>query len=593
MADKGLESRSGGGISAATADALKAEIGQYSGLQKDPNTGEYSNYYSGHAIAPDVDVAKHVDQYLHDAAVHKWGSDVKEQEDVNGVMHYITRAGTSETLSPEQVKQIINSASNVDTPFVQSLTQQKRLGTLGADKVTYDQVANQSPEAKNTADQIQAEADRQGTTFGDVYRQMRMQHVQNDVASKMWEYGISKYAVNNRTSKLEDDGMTEEAKKALDTKDTTNFGVPITLSGYGSDINTPEAVTSELAGSAQKQQAAQAGLADWKQQNGVQQQGTGDATKFIDKNGTDVTAQTLRQQAIITQEQKHQSIIKQMDADAKKESGFNPTPKQLADAEDARQKAMTVNESPVSVGAYLPTTYTAAQKAQMGQSAYDASLRTVQNYSKYEQALKDKSQKLNITTLASRFTKPEDNKKLEELVNNLNVSGDADNNLLGMQHIGTSKDGQQLSADEYNGLKGKIGFAGMVVGADGTMRSIFKATDPKTKKDVQFSMDNIASNQSIPKLLGVDANQMITQQMIRQATSSPDNTATFPIGTAGHKLSIKVLHPDQANQNAAGNYTLSILDKDGHSIKDVPVDNESEVLSRVMAIQKLEAQHGN
>ncbi len=586
MSDKGpggTDGKGGGGIGAETADLLRQELGQYTGLKKDQTSGQYSNYYSGHAIAPDINVDARVKEWAGDIVSRKLGYEVKAEEGVDGQLHYVTRGGSTETVSPDQIKAAINYGSQSDQGFKDFLHQQQRLKTMGTDKVTYDQVANQGPQAKSTADSIQAEADRQGTSFGNVYRQMRMQGVQNEIASNAYGYGM-KYVKNDSDTKTLDDGLTEGAKKKLDDSDT-NFAIPVTLGAYGSDFDTPDKLAGEQQASVQRQQAAQAGLKDWISTNGIKQVGG----KYIDQNGTDVTDQAMRQQLLVKQEQAHQATLKGIDDAAKKEAGFNPTAQDLADASKARQQAMNVSAPPIAPGAYMSIPYTQTEKEGFGQAAYNAKLRDVQNYDKYEQIIKQKAQQQTLTTSAMRFADKKDNDKLEELANNLSTP-DFKNTLLGLKHVGTQQNGEPLTPDEYDAVKGNIHFAGQVVGADGYQHSIFKAVDPKSKKEVQFEMDGVSSTQPMPKLLGVDANQLYTQQMIREATNNQDKTAHIPLSGSA-QLNVRVLGPDEAGIAGRGKYVISVTGKDGKGGTEQNVDDESQLLQKVIGIQKV-AGHG-
>lgn len=220
MSERGADGKAG--IGSETADALMREVSSYSGLKKDAD-GNYTNYYQGAAIAPDVDVAGKVKSWASDIVARETGQEVKSmQEGSDGQMHYITIGGKTGVVTSDQIKNAINYGSQSDQGFKDYLHQKQRLETNGLDRVTYEDMAK-DPKAKDTADTIKAEADRQGTTFGKLYRQIKAEQIKNDVASNAYNYGM-KYVKNDSERKWLDDGLTESASKKL-TDQTQNVAL--------------------------------------------------------------------------------------------------------------------------------------------------------------------------------------------------------------------------------------------------------------------------------------------------------------------------------------------------------------------------------
>lgn len=576
MSDKGPDK---GGIGAETADLLKGELNSYDGLKKDTN-GQYTNFYSGHAIAPDVDVDKKVKDWASDIVSHKVGYEVKAEQGVDGQLHYVTREGKTETVTAQQIHDAINYGSQSDQGFKDYLHQQQRLKTAGLDKVDYNDMAS-NPQGKPTADAIQAEANRQGTSFGKVYQQMRQQQIQSDIANNAYGYGM-KYAQNDKENKSLDDGLTEGAKKKLD--DSNNFAIPVTLGAYGSAFNDPQKLQDELQASKTRATQATQDMQQWIHTNSIKAVNSGGQVKYVDPNGTDVTDQAIRQQLLVQQEQAHQRTLNQIDADAKKQTGYNITPGDIQRANKAgTEAAEEAQHAGLRSGGASDSEINRAR-----QDAYNSALMDNPRYSAYKQAVAAKAQALTITTSAMRFKNELDNKKIEDLVNNLSTS-DFEHNRLGMKHLDSQHNGDAFTPDEFNQVKGKIHFAGQVVGADGQQHFLFKAEDPKSKKDMTFSLDGIQSTQDMPKLLGVDAQQGYTQQLIRSAVNNPGKRATIPLAK-GINLNLRVLGPDEADKFGNGKYKISITGADGKGGTEQNVDDENQLLQKVSAIFKA---HGN
>lgn len=571
MSDKGPDK---GGIGAETADALRAELNSYSGLKKDDN-GQYTNFYSGHAIAPDVDVDKKVKEWASDIVSNDVGYEVRAEKGIDGQLHYVTRSGKTETVTSDQIKNAINYGSQSDQGFKDYLHQKQRLETIGTDKYSYGDI--DKVHGSQVAAQIQEEADRQGTTVGNIYRQMRMQQVQNDVANNAWKYGM-KYLKNNVTTGNLDDGLTEAAKKAL--VPDNNFAVPVTLGAYGSAFNTPDKLNEELDNSKKRATQTQQDMQQWIHTNGIKAINSGGQVRYINPQGTDVTDQAQRQKLLVQQEQAHQNTLNQIDADAKKQTGYHVTPGDLSRAREAYNQAYSHAQT---TGDFSGGEGKANLEA-YAQQAYDSALKDNPLYANYKQAIADKTQALTLTTSAMRFQNEEDNKRMENAVNNLSTS-DFKSNMLGIKHMGTTSNGEPFTPDEYNTIKGKIHFSGQVIGADGQQHSLFKAEDPKSKNDVVFSVDGISSTQPMPKLMGIDAQQSYTQQMIRAATNNPGKRASIPL-SPGVNLNLRILGPDEADQFGNGKYKISITGPNGTGGQEINVDDENQLLQKVGNVLK-------
>lgn len=579
MSDKGPDK---GGIGAETADLLKRELGSYEGLKKDEN-GQYTNYYSGHSIAPDVNVDEKVKDWASDIVSRDIGYTTRVEKNLNGELHYVTKAGKTETVTPQQIKDAITYGSQSDQGFKDYLHQSQRLGTIGADKIDYS--TGKKSLGEDTANAIMHEANKQGTTFGNVYRQMRMQQIQQEVASNAYNYGM-KYVKANSDAKYMDDGLTEAAKKKLDDT-SNNFAVPVVLAAYGSEFNDPAKLQTELEASKARAGMATQNMNEWIKTNGIKATNVSGQVKYVNPQGVDVTDQAIRQQLAVRQEASHQATLNQIDSEARRQTGYTATPGELKQAQEAAKKASTEILTNNRMAELHPGEELTNIAANASKQAYDGVLQTNPRYGAYKKAVADKAQAMTLTTSAMRFKNEADNKKMEEAVNNLST-GDFKSNMLGIKHIGTNSN-EQFTPNEYNAIKGSIKFAGQVIGADGQQHSVFKAEDPKKKgADVIFSVDGIQSTQTMPKLLGVDAQQLYTQQMIRSAMNNPGKRTTIPL-SGGVNLNLRVLGPDEANQFGNGKYKISITGPDGKGTEQ-NVDSENELLQKVSGIFKA---HGN
>lgn len=573
-----------GKIGTETAQKLIAEMSQYKGLQQDPTTGKYTNYFQGNGIAKDVDVAKKVEDWTKDVVAKETGDKVESIEhNADGNSYYVTRGGTRKVITKDQINRALVYGSQLDPEFNDYVKQKQRLDTLGMDRVTYDQYAQIHPQA---AANIKAAADKAGLSFGEVLRDQMQKNVKDQLLNTASGYA-SKFVTNNHTSEFglhETEQSADERKK----KDDNNIFFQMNIPAYGSDFNTPDKIDAEKVASKQRADNIGQQYSIWA--NGHNEYGqpivakkqADGTTKYTTQDGQhDVTYTAMQQKAMRDQELGHQATLKAIDDQARQESGFSKDPATIRKANAAYASTVSsLNQANSAQGPHKVWSQDEIE-AEARKAAGTVLGGGSEGYNTYLDKLKQKASAMTMSTNVSRFVKEEDNKRMEELANNL-TNADFKQSLVGAWGTGTNGGNKQLTPDDYENLKGNIKFAGTHVDSQGQQQAIFSAENPKTHDKYQFALKGFTTKQPLSKMIGVDATSYQMEQGVRAALDNPAKTHEFPLGHDGTSLEVKV--NDGTGSSSADKYIIRLKAKDGRS-RDLGASDENGLLNIMRKLQ--------
>lgn len=554
--DRGADGRAG--IGNDIADMLHSETYAAPGLKIDPETGRITNFFRAPAIAIGTDKPKKVKEWASDVVAQETGHEVKSiQEGSDGQLHYVTTAGTSGIVTPQQLHKAVQYGMKIDDQYRNDVQQESRLRTNGLDRYNYDDVAAVHPEA---AKKIQAEADRTGQSFGTVYRQMVRQNIEDSRGYDLQQYA-TKYLRNDHTSKQLDDLVDPSSAK---NKNPDTLGVTMNIPLPGHEFNSPDAITDELVASKGRLTTSNQAIAGYMKGNNDYRQpivSTPDG-RYTTKDGkTDVTQEVKNQQAQLQAEQNHQTNLSTMDSDAQKAAGYHMTPQLQAKAKAAAEDAVNFSKARAAISGGLNK----SDEDRIYKNAFDGALNSDPRYSVYKNLLAQRAAGMVGSTVVTRFPKEDDNKQMEALGNGLTVN-DFKKSLVGGWKLGTNGQNTPLDPSDYDNLKGDINFTGMGKDANGDRMALYSATNKKTGDKVTFGLKNVVSNQNMAKMMNIDPTQDAIDSEISRTLNNPAHSGDITVSGSDTKLHIAVTNPDQVNQGGKENYRAILQAKDGRQL---------------------------
>ena len=547
-----------------TAEKLKAlGMDGYTGLTKDPNTGKLVNRFSGRGIAKEIDVPQKIDEWMKNFAPRTIGSSV-EKIDGN---YYVTKQGKRTTLTQVDIDKVLKSAMELDPEWKAYKDQKKAIDSMGYDRASVD-----SLEEGPLKTRIMNLAKEQGVSPQKAFKQIKEGAVESELASQVSTFA-SKYVRNDSETSYGIDETEVAARaaaarqKKADDQETV-FGVPIVIPKTGTEFNTPEKLTGGITASNENMKKIGEMHSAWiKTHNITQKNG-----KYTMPNGVDVTNQAMQHTLILNQERNKRAQLMKLDNTAKAASRYDVNVNLQKEAKAAYTKAFNAAGSGAeNRHGGVPE----KRKHEIGQEAYDGVLKSDPKYGDYKKKLAELTENMSMETIATRFQDKNDNIAIETMMNNMATS-DGDASLIGMEHVGSQKGGQQFTKEDFEKVKGKIGFTGQFMNDKGEQAYIFKATGEKGES-IQFQTKGLVSNKSMPKLIGADAQQFYSQQFLRSATANPSGRVTTQIDE-GTQMTLSV------PTSQGGRYRLEL--NDNGAKKEWYYNSENEITSKISKLIK-------
>ena len=554
-----------GEITSTTADRLmKASMFRDKGLTKDPMTGRYTGDFSGMNFVKNINLNERVDKYLKDRFPVEQGYSI---ENANG--QWIVKNGsTSKVLTPDDVRSVIHTASQSDNELQDFLRQEADLSTydidyskvnptdaeLAGDLNNYSisaaldkrnnftghfRMNNSKSPVKTAVDELL----KRGYSVTDAMRIIRQQQVKDQNMQEMMNYGVTKYIRNDQKTEqgLEANQVWKWNDDAAEKKkENQMLQMATTMTLGGADVKSAGDFNKVVTGAKEGHTNALQAYSDWLKgvNDGKPKLRYADGRVVYKENGkeVDVTedANSFRRQAEYAQQKITE--LDAIDKAARRASGFTITPALQKKAQQAYDEAYseTTSTSP-GIGA-AGKTWTEEQRKRNGQAAYDEVLKNIPAYKKYKEEL---TRRTTGTTMGSDLFVFRDKnvENISEQIQNV-ISGLGRKD--GMVPV-QGKDGKQLTADEWEGIKGSTKAVGVTYTDDpnspvNLVVRVFK--DVKDKKTAGEDMIVKLPNTNIQSIAeeNMDAQQKDYLRRAAGLATSLNNTArAFKEG----KVSIK------------------------------------------------------
>lgn len=189
--------------------AIEAQM-KYKGIQQDADGKWVSGGFDTPSIAKSVDMGKFVRETLSNMVAFENGYSNVSVEQAAGGEYFFNHDGKTTYIDADRVSRAIDQAVRLSPEVQDYLSQQGRLGTLGLESLSYDDIAKSGDaEQLKIADQVKAaiEADP-SKKFGNEYRQYFQGAIQQNLVNTAKGYGITNKAHKNTTTKTHVGGMT-------------------------------------------------------------------------------------------------------------------------------------------------------------------------------------------------------------------------------------------------------------------------------------------------------------------------------------------------------------------------------------------------
>jgi hypothetical protein len=398
----------------------------------------------------------------------------------------IKQGGKTVRLEPGRIQQILHDAAGADTHFQAWMQQQQELGTLGTDYSKLDpahlnmdqQVGSRMVGRKEVPttlrDVIQPLLDK-GMSFSDAMKLYQQSSIAGDIMDRAYAYG-NKYIRNDVeteqgvSSNPYGLAMFEHQLRTKEQQEGQVLQLASTMTLGGADVKS-----AADFGTMQKQtedvhkefmQQYHDWLKDkrttpdgkiWKQEDGKWVDVTADANQF-------------RSQIQYADQQKQQ--MDAIDKAAQNASGYKVTSELKKKAQEAYDKVMNDKSGDIILpGSSMGTSSTAFNnktKQEKAQMAYDNVIKNPNDptYQRYQDELKRRMTGTTVGTDLFAFTNEKVVDALSGQLENMISGLGNDKGMVPVQIGSGANKGQQLSADDWNELKGKIKVIGTTISGD-------------------------------------------------------------------------------------------------------------------------------
>lgn len=465
--------------------AAEASDNSYTGLQQDPLTGRWTGSYNGMGVVEKPDMNKAVDLAMKDHVPvnAKFVGFAK-----NGDYIYANEQETK-TFSADRVRGVVQSYLANDKDF-QNYTQnystllrdsKKYLETRGNpnDVAFTEQVLKKAGTKKTKAEYETIQhtfkelQDKRLLTEQWLYDNAVKTHI-NTMVGNALNYGVGKYEQNdikNDISNLQQSAESKDRHEKL--KEGEYLSTPGAIS-IGQ--NLPQTPGDMVKYAEEKWNGSKALVAAFNERKAkaVQIPQKDGSIRWQEKGADgkmyDVTDDMRKNILAINMEGDEAIRLKSLNEKAKKDAGFVTTPAMEKEIEARIKRQEILNQSTGGTmggtGAITPTS--AADKTAIRNNVYREYNKEA--YDRYEKNIKTANRPVTINYTAVTPTDPKVLTKINYVLGNL--SGDALGQLNGqitMRYAnGTENQGQQISKDDWNNIKGEIEFVRFVPSGTGT-----------------------------------------------------------------------------------------------------------------------------
>jgi len=580
---------------------VAAGLDGYKGLQPD-GTGKYTNQFTGPAAMRDVDIPKKLNEMLANAHPEVRGGEVKK--DING--WYITNGTETKRLPMQEVMKIVNAGIDSDPEIMPWIRQQGKLAGYKAGIPTSvpDAVIMKYYQDKpNMLAAIQQEMGASKVGAAKALHNLLGTERQSKLMQDIRDYA-SKGVIDEQTSKHfeEMDPLEVERRK----KEMDNKMIPMNYVGqnYGADIKSAGDYEDYMRANKQQADDLAAKYERFRSDPSRRfEQSTGKVYQMVDGKEEDVTPQANQLYSDLQKKLKENQDLENIRHAAAISSGYDP----------ARAPKEVVREGEYRRNLYVQSAMQAAHEIRDPRTGAitgyrtpsDEEVKQIQEKANqlYSQTINDKAprrkeyeeelmKRLNYGDEQSKiWGMPNDAMKQElgQMVTGLSSKLGLKKGMLSFQ-IGAGPDrGQQISADNYDDIMGKMEPVGITHSAkDGSTQIVFRANqDVQGKKTKGENMiltvpdagwvDEYVQKRMAPD----DRHEFYMDQALKSGLANATGTMKWENVTdkSGRQVPISIRR-NRASNSGDNAFVVTVPGADGRPVQ-IPV-NSYEGITRLI-----------
>lgn len=594
-----------GKVDPNTATLRKAQMQDtYTGLKVDPATGQMTNHFSGLATMPSVDIPKKVNEWLeHTNAIEKgW----KAEKDVNG--WYITNGTEKKSLPWEKLKPIIDAGMATDPEVKGWLAQEQELAPYQyglTKKMSIAHVQDFIDNSPTLGPKVQQQIVNGVDPVKAVHDVVSTTHT-NSLINGVYDYA-RKGVVDSQKSEYAEkmDPITEERMKKQGEHNM--FSVPY------SDVTPGVTINSEADYDAEHGKAKQGADAITQQITALQHAPgvtAGPNGTFIrhenDGSTTDITADISKLQDQQKSAQDKVTQLENVKTAAANAVNYHPDQSSPAlkaqaqkEADDYKTKALAEASNVYENSRNGPILTGHRQPSQDEIDAINKRTSEMQNqslsenhpaYKSYVEELKKRLAPQGTSNKMWVFNDDNKKKALEDYANSSIKDLGVDKGL-GSLTMGSGKNqGQELSASDYDDLKGKMHAVGIVNDAtSGETKVIMRADqDIKGKKikgeNLVLRMKDVGGIDNYMKsnLPAQEYADFTNDRVLKAGMNNTAGSMNYPIQTKDGSSNIQITRR-KSQKDGPGAFSVRIPTASGW--KSVPADSYEGVISIINQVQ--------
>lgn len=578
---------------------LQASVAGYKGLSVDPETGQPTNRFTGIAPVADLNPTEKVDKWMKDIAPSVLKKEVRYTD---GVWKKFSENKWT-TLTQSEIDKVLAAGKDLDPDFKGWINQEKQLATVGIGEI--DDAAVLAIPNQQIRAQVLDAMRTTGMSAKDVLANYTANQHESGIIQDMRRYA-SKYIRDDKESGsgilgADEYNLQKTGKKLED--EVSPLSMPILQPEARTEITGAEDLRSKIGESTKAVQTARQHFDDWTRTNQVRPNGKGG---WVDVQGNDLTLKYLEQKQVYEQAQHGRQELAKLDAEAKQRTGYGAgtiTPALVKKAEEHAQDMVNQAQRPVGPGGQ-PFVMSEAQKTELFNRTKQEYLRTNSaGYDKYNQVLKDMTEKgsqmINVQTFNSKHANEQAENAFKSLALNLDVDG-IKSGTQGMKWAAGPDTGKDLSADDYKKVVADAKFAGYGMDTDGQLKFYYKVG-----KVTQNAKGNTVGEEGlikIPALPGTtevllkgkqaDLAQLALGQQINQTINKANGAGYIDIDGKNKIYIDRIDKTEIGNQEVSSGINLRFPKADG-TYTEVRVDGVGDAITTIIgAMQKRLAREG-
>jgi hypothetical protein len=566
----------------------------YKGLQYDPNTGQYSNPFTGVTPVKDIDPTEKVDKWMKDLAPTVLGDKIVFTD---GVWKRF-REGKTTTLKQNEIDKVLAAGMSSDPEFQGWYNQEQQLATVGHNNVTDQDIdALQNSTYKDALNAYR----KRGMTAAQAAQQAAAVNRSQEITNAMRQYS-SKYIRDDRETGsgiMDADPYNLERHKKKLAEEELVLSMPILQPEARSTVQGAEDMTSKIQQAHTAVQAARKNYDDWIRTNNLRPDAKGN---WVDDKGNDRTLKVLQQRQVYEQAKRASENLQALDAEARRRTGFNPgkniSPTLMAAAERAGQQAAERYRGLISEGSggFKQATSEELEAAkQRGRSEY--LIKNSPGYEPYDKVLRDMTsqgaQLINVQNFNNKPANEQATNLFKNLVLNLDANG-LNSGTQGLVWASGDAVGQPLEAGDYKKVAANAQFAGWGMDSDGALKFFYKVGDVKQNaKGALVGENALVKMPALPGTVDVllkhkqiTPAQLAIGQSINSAINQPSGQGYIDIGNGNKVFVDRIDKTEIGTSEPSGGLNLRFPTKDGKYV-EVPAASVGDAINTITnAIQR-------